>query len=129
MITICFAAVEIRKSLSRETTNWKIRAGNFRMVDIEINAWSTLFLNLETNLILYLYPEMCIKLNQSESCIWSREIWNFARHLRLICRNGRDFLIFKKMVLDFCLLHPKKFGLSKKLKVSTLDIRIKHGRD
>jgi len=28
-------------------------AGNFRMADIEINAWSSLFLNLETNLILY----------------------------------------------------------------------------
>ena len=27
------------------------------MVDIEINAWSSLFLNIETNLILYLYPE------------------------------------------------------------------------
>ena len=28
-----------------------IWAGNFRMVDIEINAWSSRFLNLETNLI------------------------------------------------------------------------------
>ena len=28
-------------------------AENFRMVDIEINAWSSLFLNIETNLILY----------------------------------------------------------------------------
>ena len=37
------------------------------MVDIEINAWSSLFLNLKTNLILYLYPEKCIKLNQSEA--------------------------------------------------------------
>jgi len=27
---------------------------NFRMVDIEINTWSFLFLNLKTNLILYL---------------------------------------------------------------------------
>ena len=31
------------------------RAENFRMVDIEINAWSSLFLNIKTNLILYLY--------------------------------------------------------------------------
>ena len=38
----------------------------FGMVDIEINAWSSLFLNLETNLILYLYSEKCIKsTNQS----------------------------------------------------------------
>ena len=29
--------------------NW---AENFRMLDIEINAWSSLFLNLKTNLIL-----------------------------------------------------------------------------
>ena len=38
----------------------------FRMVDIEINASSSLFLNLETNLILYLHPEKCIKFNQSK---------------------------------------------------------------
>ena len=31
-----------------------IRAENFRMVGIQINAWSSL--NIETNLILYLYP-------------------------------------------------------------------------
>ena len=41
-----------------------IRAGNFRMVNIEINAWSTLFLNLQTNLILY--PEKCIKAGKFE---------------------------------------------------------------
>ena len=44
------------------------------MVDIEIYAWSSLFLNIETNLILYLYPEKGIKFNQSESRIRSREI-------------------------------------------------------
>jgi len=32
------------------------KAENFRMVDIMINAWSSLFLNNETNLILYWYP-------------------------------------------------------------------------
>ena len=42
------------------------RAENFRMVDIKIYAWSSLFLNIENNLILYLYPEKCIKFNQSE---------------------------------------------------------------
>jgi len=35
------------------------------MVDIEINAWSSLFPIIETNLILCLYPEKCIKFNQS----------------------------------------------------------------
>ena len=57
-------------------------------MDIEINARSSLFLNLETYLILYLYPEKCIKFNQSESFIRSWKIWNFARHFRLIYRNG-----------------------------------------
>ena len=41
---------------------------------------------------------------------------------RLIDRNGRNSLNFEKPVFD---LYPKKRGLSKKLKVSTLDIRIK----
>ena len=44
-----------------------LKAGNFSMVDNEINAWSSPFLNLETNLIFYLYPEKCTKYNQSES--------------------------------------------------------------
>ena len=38
-------------------------AENFRMVDIEINAWSSLFPNIKTNLIMYLYPEKCINVN------------------------------------------------------------------
>ena len=79
------------------------------MVDIEINAWSSLFLNLETNLILYLFPENCIKFNQSESRIQKRE----------------ELYNFEKPVFDFSVLYSKKSGLSKKLKVSTLDIRIK----
>ena len=45
---------------------------NFRIVDIEINAWSSHFLHNETNLILYLYLEHCLKFNQLESRIWSR---------------------------------------------------------
>ena len=49
----------------------KVWAENFRMVDIEINAWSSLFY-IETNLVLYLLPIKCIKLNQSESRILSR---------------------------------------------------------
>jgi len=32
------------------------------MVDIEINALSSLFLNLETNLILYLFPKKVFKI-------------------------------------------------------------------
>ena len=48
------------------------RAENFRMANIEINACFSLFLNIETNLLLYLYPEKCIKFNQSELRIRSR---------------------------------------------------------
>jgi len=48
------------------------RAENFRMVDFEINARSSLFLNIETNLILYLYPEKCIKFNQP-SCVYEAD--------------------------------------------------------
>ena len=69
------------------------------MVDIEINSWSSPFLNLETNLILYMYPEKCIKFNESESRIRSQEIWNFARHAGgtlLILKNR--FLIFKQEI-------------------------------
>ena len=36
------------------------------MMDIEINAWPSLFLNIETNLILYLYPEKFIELKNVE---------------------------------------------------------------
>ena len=100
------------------------RAENFKMVDIEINAWSSFFLNLKTNLILYLYQEKCIKFNQSESGIWSREIWNFARHLRLIEQKREGLSNFENLFFNFSVLYPKKRRLSKKLKVSTVDIRI-----
>ena len=35
--------------------NWELRAENFRMVDIGINAWSSLFDNLKINIILQDY--------------------------------------------------------------------------
>ena len=102
---------------------------NFRMVDIEINDWSPLFLNLKTIVILCLCPEKCIKFNQSELGI---RIWNFCTpfndssliYLRLIYTHWRGSLIFKNRYLVFSTTY-KKSGLSKKLKVSTLDIPIK----
>ena len=81
--------------------------GSYRMVDIKINAWSSIFLNLETNLILYLYPVKCLKFNQSELRIRSWEIKNFARHFRFMFRNRRDSLILKTGFWFFC-LYPKK---------------------
>jgi len=86
------------------------------MVDIEINAWSSVFLNLETNLIMYLYPEKCIKFNQSESRIRRRQILNFARHLRLIYRNGRDFIISKNRLLIFLHYIQKKEWIKQEIK-------------
>jgi len=49
------------------------------MVDIEINAWFSLFLNIETNLILYLYPEKCIKSIQSWSRVYDAEKFEILR--------------------------------------------------
>ena len=40
-------------------------------------------------------------------------------------RDGRDSLILKKPVFDFSVRNQKKSGVCKKLKVSTMDIRIK----
>ena len=114
LILIC---IRWRSMLDPEINNTKVLircskiswAENFRMVDIEINAWSSIFLNLETNLILYFYPEKWIKFNQSESPIRSREIWNFASLLRLIYRNGRDSLILKNRFWCFCTTSKKEW--------------------
>ena len=76
--------------------SWESNYGGYRDQCLILS-----FLNLETNLILYLYPKKCIKYNQSESRIRSRKIWNFARHLRLIYRNGRDSLVLKTRFLIF----------------------------
>ena len=41
-----------------------IWAENFRIVDIEINAWSLSFINNKINLISVLYPEKGMQFNQ-----------------------------------------------------------------
>ena len=97
------------------------RAGNFRTVDIEMTAWSSLFLNLVTNLILYLYPEKCIKFNQSKWSIRSRE-FSLLIKINIQRREGLSNFEKKNGFWFFC-TKSKKSGLSKK--VSTLDIRIK----
>ena len=101
--------------------NW---AENFRIVDIKINAWSSLFLNLETNLVLYMYPEKCKEFNQSESRIRSREIWLSCMPFMIDIQKREGLSNFEKPVFDFSVLYPKKSGLSKKLIVSTLEIWI-----
>ena len=76
-------------------------AGNFTMLDIEIDAWSFLFLNFETNLIL-----------------------KFCSPFKITIQKREGLSNFEKPVFNFSVLYPKKSGLSKKLKVSTLNIRI-----
>ena len=49
------------------------------MVDIELNAWPSLFLNIETNLILYLYPEKFIKFNQLQSRVYEADKFEILR--------------------------------------------------
>ena len=107
-------------------------------MDIKINAQYSLFLNLKTNLILFLYPKKCIKFNQSESLFRSPKIWNFARHLRFLNRNGRVSLILKNWFLvflyfiqkrmDYSKEFQKSIDYSKELIVPTLDFRIKQSR-
>ena len=96
------------------------------MVDIEINAWSSLLLNLETNLILYLYPVKCINSTNQSRVIeaWKFEILRAIKYYQT--ETGlRDSLILNKPVFDFFTKSKKKGGLGKKLKGSTLDIRTK----
>ena len=49
------------------------------MVDIEINAWSSLFHNIETKPILYLYPEKCIESIQSWSRVYEADKFEILR--------------------------------------------------
>ena len=49
------------------------------MADIEINPWSSLFIDIETNLILYLYPEKCIKSIQSWSRVYDADKFEILR--------------------------------------------------
>ena len=53
--------IEGKKTSNLET----FKDENFKIVDIEINAWSPLFANLKIVLILSLYPVKFLKFNQS----------------------------------------------------------------
>ena len=88
------------------------------MVDIEINALSSLFLNLETNLILYLYQPIRVAYQKPGNL-------KFYAPFQINIQRREKLSNFEKPVFHFSVLYPKKRGLSKKLKVSTLDIRIK----
>ena len=49
------------------------------MVHIKINALSSLFLKIETNQILYLYPEKFIKFNQLQSRVYEADKYEILR--------------------------------------------------
>ena len=66
-----------------------------------------------------------IQFNQSESRIRICEVLNFLAPFNINTQKQEVLTNFGKPVFDFSVLYPKKSGLSKKLKVSTLDIRIK----
>jgi len=49
----------------------------------------------------------------------------FCAPLKIIFKNGRDYLNKKTPVFDFSLLYPRKNGLRIKSKLCSLDTRIK----
>ena len=92
-------------------------AENFRMVDIGINAWSSLFDNLKINIILQDYLKSVWK----TIIIWEtvaadqRKAGNQWENRNILI--GENNLLISK--------EREKSGLGLKLKVSTVDIRIK----
>ena len=49
----------------------------------------------------------------------------FCAPFKIILQKREELSNFKKPVFDFSLLYPRKSGLSKKLKVTTVDFQIK----
>ena len=72
------------------------------MVDIEIIAYSSLFLNLGTNLILYLNPEKCIKLTIPIGIAYQKpENLKFFAPLRINIQKREGLSNLKKRFLIF----------------------------
>ena len=94
------------------------------MVDIEINAWSSLFLNLETNLILYLYPQKVYKIQPIRVAYQIQKPGNlkFCAPFKINTQKIEGLSDFENLIFLYI---PGKSGSSKKFKVSTLNIRIK----
>ena len=94
------------------------------MVDIEINARSSLFLNLETNLILYLYPRKVYKIQPIRVAYQIQKPGNlkFCAPFKINIQKLEGLSDFENLIFLYI---PGKSGSSKKLKVSTLNIRIK----
>ena len=94
------------------------------MVDNEINAWSSLFLNLETNLILYLYPQKVYKIQPIRVAYQIQKPGNlkFCAPFKINTQKIEGLSDFENLIFLYI---PGKSGSSKKFKVSTLNIRIK----
>ena len=96
----------------------KSRAENFRMVDIGINAWSSLFDNLKINIILQDYLKSVWKtVIIGETAAANQRKADNQWENRNILIGENDLRISKD--------REKKSGLGLKWKVSTVDIRIK----
>ena len=94
------------------------------MVDNEINAWSSLFFNLETNLILYLYPQKVYKIQPIRVAYQIQKPGNlkFCAPFKINTQKIEGLSDFENLIFLYI---PGKSGSSKKFKVSTLNIRIK----
>ena len=87
------------------------RCRNSCIVNIEVNSWSPLFLNLQINLTHIWHPGKCLKFNQS--CRLQKP----SNQVRK--RNGWTLIGWKGTQ------SRNPGGLSKKSKVSTVDIEIR----
>ena len=90
------------------------RVENFRMRDIEINAWSSLIFNLETNLN-----------STNQSRVYEANKFEILGIIYDYTQKREGASKLKKTVFDFSLLFPKKNGLRRKSKVCPLDTVIK----
>ena len=71
------------------------------MMDIEINAWSSIFLNIKTNLILYLYPVYKI---QPIRVAYKKPLnLKFCAPFKINIQKREGLSYFKKPVFDFSL--------------------------
>ena len=102
-----------------------IRAGNFRMVNIKIYAWSSLLLNLKTNLILYLYPEKCIKIQPIRVAYMKPINLKFCAPFKINIQKREGLSYLKKPVFDSFLLYSRKNGLRRKSIACPLETLIK----
>ena len=94
------------------------------MVDIEINA-DPLFHNIETNLILYLYPEKCIKIQPIRVAYMKPINLKSCAPFKINIQKRKGLCYFKKPVFDSFLLYSRKTGLRRKSKVCPMETQIK----